>query len=541
MLIAADVPQTSPKHICAVIRTVAGGADSADTIAATAHLAHRQVNYALAAARTLGLLSFGGGQAPLRLTEMGQSLAATRPESREQRQVLIEAIERSPTMQKIAPGLLHHEPPSREEIAENIHRLTSLSRSTAETRASRIHRWRNALLGDGDQLTLFRGGMWRRIELKNYRSIEKVVVDLAPFTVIVGPNGSGKSNFADALVFAHEVSINAATAIESRGGIIGVRRWRPTKPTDVTVDIRAATSQAALDRDYVRHRFCIHSGAGGNWTFKDELIEIVVDGRHKVDLTRHRDTLKSTHGERLPQVNATASAMVLAGQLRAFARTSALRNVRRYRLNPDAMRQPQLSNENARLEETGANIAAAVRRLRDTRQFDDLLMAMSKIVPGLRDIYVEQVGRFLSLKFCQHQSGNDVAEFNATEMSEGALRALGIVVATLQMGRDELLIIEEPEVAIHVGAAHLLFDILKEASERGAVLITTHSADLLDAARDEEILVCEYKDGTTNIGPLATEQRAVVREGLFSVAELMRSEPLRIEKTRKPRPRKRRQ
>jgi type I restriction enzyme M protein len=102
-------------------------------------------------------------------------------------------------------------------------------------------------------------------------------------------------------------------------------------------------------------------------------------------------------------------------------------------------------------------------------------------------------------------------------------------VAAQQMTRDELLIIEEPEVAIHIGAAQLLFEVLKDASSRGAVLITTHSADLLDAARDEEILVCSYRDGVTHMGPLASAQHEVVRQGLFSVAELMRSEPLRIE------------
>jgi type I restriction enzyme M protein len=135
----------------------------------------------------------------------------------------------------------------------------------------------------------------------------------------------------------------------------------------------------------------------------------------------------------------------------------------------------------------------------------------------------------LSLKFRQKQRANDFAEFNGAEMSEGALRALGIVVATLQMRPDELLVIEEPEVSIHVGAANLLFDILKTASRRGAVLITTHSAELLDAASGEEILVCEYTDGRTRVGPLSSTQRQVVRDGLFSTAELMRSEPLRIE------------
>jgi predicted ATPase len=61
--------------------------------------------------------------------------------------------------------------------------------------------------------------MWRRIEVRNYRSIERVSVDLAPFTVVVGPNGSGKSNFADALVFARDIANDASSAVQNRGGI----------------------------------------------------------------------------------------------------------------------------------------------------------------------------------------------------------------------------------------------------------------------------------------------------------------------------------
>lgn len=102
--------------------------------------------------------------------------------------------------------------------------------------------------------------MWRRVELKNYRSIESANVTLAPFSLLVGPNGSGKSNFADSIVFARDVAFDASSAIEKRGGITGVRRWNRTKPFDVTVDVRVADSRQKLETDYVRHQFTIHSG-----------------------------------------------------------------------------------------------------------------------------------------------------------------------------------------------------------------------------------------------------------------------------------------
>ena len=194
------------------------------------------------------------------------------------------------------------------------------------------------------------------------------------------------------------------------------------------------------------------------------------------------------------------------------------------------MSEPQLVVEDARLSENGHNIAAVLKRLKtDQSKFDDLMQAMAQIIPGLKKIDVAQNGRYLTLAFKQEQPGGGGVTFSATEISEGALRALGIIVAAAEIKREDLLLIEEPEVGIHPGAAHLLFDLLSKAARHGAVLITTHSPDLLDAARDEEILVCDFRDGATRIGPLAEAQRQVVKDGLFSVSELMRTEPLRIE------------
>jgi type I restriction enzyme M protein len=529
------IPQATLARIRAVIDAVVAGAGTMELVQHATGLPARHAAYAVDAAEALELVSRGDGRA-IEPTSLGRQLAESAAESDEELATWHATIDASSVIAQIAPGLLGEQPPKAADIVKRITAVTGLGGGTAEHRAAMILKWRKQLLTGPKKRVPTRksldgGGMWRRIEIRNYRSIEDASIELSPFALVVGPNGSGKSNFADALVFARDISNDASAAIENRGGIVGVRRWRPTKPTDVAIDIRAAFSQARLDTDYVRHAFKIHSGAQGQFKFTEERIEIVSNGDSKIWLKRAGDSLTRSGGGRLPAVQDTASAMVLAGQLKDFVRTSALRNVRRYRLSPDEMRQPQLSTEKIRLEENGSNIAVAIRDVRKGQRFKDLLRAMAKIVPGLQDVRVQQVGRYLTLKFYQEQEEGLVADFNATEMSEGALRALGIIVATLQMVPDELLIIEEPEVSIHVGAAALLFDVLKEASEAGAVLLTTHSADLLDSARDEAILVCEYTHGITKIGPLSAQQRDVVREGLFSVAELMRSEPLRIETT----------
>ncbi|NTX65954.1 AAA family ATPase [Myxococcus sp. CA051A] len=380
--------------------------------------------------------------------------------------------------------------------------------------------------------------MWRRIEIRNFRSIEYADITLAPFTAVVGPNASGKSNIADAFVFARDVAWDASSAVQNRGGIVSVRRWRPSKPVDVSIDVRVSPTEIGLELDYARHAFTLGSKREGEWEFKRETIEEYRGGDPIFSISRERDKSSSRDSvsgkateRQLPPIAKTTSVMVLGRQMNMRSRLMpALRNVRRFRLDPQSMREPQLSTERVRLDESGSNIAMAIKSLRRQRlDWEAVLLAMQRIVPGLRDIQEGALGRYLSIRFFQQQREEEWAEFAATEMSEGAIRALGILVAAQQMARDELLVIEEPEVSVHPGAAAVLFDVLARSSKRGAVLLTTHSPELLDAAKDEEILVCDYRKGVTHVGPLEESQRKLVRDGLMSAAELMRSEPLRIE------------
>ncbi|NOJ91998.1 AAA family ATPase [Corallococcus coralloides] len=390
--------------------------------------------------------------------------------------------------------------------------------------------------------TQFEGAMWRHIEIRNFRSIEHASVTLAPFTAVVGPNASGKSNFTDAFVFARDIAHDASSAVQNRGGIVSVRRWRPSKPVDVSIDVKVAFTKELLNHTYARHSFTLAGRRDGEWEFKRETVEEFKDGNCLIQATRVREKItgwvNTAQGAIYPtppinEINKTLSIMLLARQmapLRHLRYMPALRNVGRFRLDSQSMREPQLATERVRLDESGSNIAMAIKHIRKNPDaWNEVLKAMKRIVPGLKNIQDGALGRYLSIRFFQHQGGKEVAEFAATEMSEGAIRALGILVAAQQMTRDELLLVEEPEVSIHPGAATVLFDVLSRASKRGAVLLTTHSPELLDAAQKDEILVCEYRDGVTHVGRMDESQRSLVRDGLVSAGELMRSEPLRIE------------
>jgi AAA15 family ATPase/GTPase len=50
--------------------------------------------------------------------------------------------------------------------------------------------------------------MLKRIEIKRYKSLVDVAVDLKPLVVLLGPNAAGKSNFLDALQLLSRMAVS---------------------------------------------------------------------------------------------------------------------------------------------------------------------------------------------------------------------------------------------------------------------------------------------------------------------------------------------
>src|SRR5207249_1182728 len=127
--------------------------------------------------------------------------------------------------------------------------------------------------------------------------------------------------------------------------------------------------------------------------------------------------------------------------------------------------------------------------------------------------------------------------FWPSQMSEGTLRSLGILTALLQATvndgpRPALVAIGEPEAQVHPAVLAVLRDAMLEASYSAQVLVTTHSADLLDSkdVETDSILAVTADEGATRIAPIDADGRDMIRRRLYTAGELLRIGQLAPEK-----------
>jgi predicted ATPase len=204
-----------------------------------------------------------------------------------------------------------------------------------------------------------------------------------------------------------------------------------------------------------------------------------------------------------------------------------------YNLNPDQIRDLQPPDAGEVLLRDGSNLASVLNLItaESPAAKEKIVELLSKVVPGVVDVAARYIGKKETLEFRQKVGENEAPwRFLAENMSDGTLRALGVLIALFQSSNGAprkkvpLVGIEEPEVALHPGAAGVLRDVLRAASRHTQILVTSHSADLLDdkSISAENILAVSNKDGQTIIGPADEASRSSIRGNLFTAGELLR-------------------
>ncbi len=367
-----------------------------------------------------------------------------------------------------------------------------------------------------------------KVELSNYKSIKSCRVNLGELTFLVGQNGAGKSNFLDALrLVADSLNSPLEHALRERGGINEVRRRSSGHPTHFTIKLhwQLPNSMNGI------YGFKVGAQPKGGFEIQSEICQVcgldqVQPWFYKVEGGKVVDSSLSV----TPPVSTDRLYLVAAAGLPEFRPLyDALTHMGFYNLNPDVIREPQAPDPGEVLKRDGSNIASVLGSLSDGNK-TRIVELLSKVVPGITDITSKLLGKRETLEFRQRVGTNsDPWRFMSENMSDGTLRALGVLTALFQSTGNRkyaipLVGIEEPETAVHPGAAGILRDGIRLASQSTQVIVTSHSPDLLDDKEltADNILSVINTNGDTVIAGLDSAGREVLQSRLYTAGELLR-------------------
>ena len=368
-----------------------------------------------------------------------------------------------------------------------------------------------------------------RLRLMNYRSIRQCDVALGRLTFLVGPNGAGKSNFLDALhLVADALTTSLDQAVRQRGGYSYIRRRSTGKRETVRLDLDLRLLDAAAS-----YEIEMAGTDGGRFEVVREQCSVAPSGPDGPTAWFRMQNGKVDSSEPiLPAPPPGRLYLVTAANLPAFeAIFDALSRMGFYNLNPDSIRDLQTPDTGELLARDGRNAASVLQRMAQEAPGAKKTVEeyLSVIVPGVIGVDRETLGPRETLRFRQAVPESPIDwRFNAQSMSDGTLRALGVLLAALQRserGGDLALVgIEEPEAAVHPAAAAVLRDALVEASQSRQIIVTTHSPELLDDPDLDPtaVLSVDAPAGETLIGRPDRAGLSALRDRLYTAGELLR-------------------
>lgn len=370
-----------------------------------------------------------------------------------------------------------------------------------------------------------------RLHLTNFLSYRSSTLDFGRLVALVGPNASGKSNAVAAIKLLREIPIHGLpTAIARRGGFDQLRHRSAGHPYDpgIRIDFMLDESKESF------YELRLRAVAGKRYEVKHEHA-VVNHGRNRYSFSNSQGRLSweeidengetiDVSDERMRVPPGQSAASIGGPSYGMFLVSRVLQDMRIVEINPARVGELQEPSSLEEFEPDGSNTASIYDGL-SSRARKELVDELSAIVPGISRIDVRRLADKLTFSFYQ-DTATGRREFLAKQMSDGTLRAFSILLAMRQPRRPGILIIEEPEIAIHLGALRTLVDIFNQQSETTQILITTHSADIVDSLETDSLRVVWTDGGASRISHVAEHTLEPVRRGLITPGELLRSDAL---------------
>jgi len=408
----------------------------------------------------------------------------------------------------------------------------------------------------------------KSIRVTNFKSFKELEVEFGKLNVVIGANASGKSNFVQIFKFMKDIENHGLdNAISMQGGVEYLRNINLGSSEKFSLKIISNQKHSSIggweNEEIIEietyetiYEFALQFGEGGlgfnivkdNLTQKCNFVrlhegkkgklskkkklgkgEIIFSrnkGKLKIDLKKSKEISikKENFLPRFFQEEKLKPNRLLLGHAPIFFFSplkDIFSDISIYDFDPKLPKKAISITGKAELEEDGSNLSLILKNITESKEKRRKLFNLVKdLLPFISNLDVEKfAGKSLIFKLKEIYFKKQYLP--ASFISDGTINITALIIA-LYFEKKALTIIEEPERNIHPYLVSKVVDMMKDASQKKQIIVTTHNPEIVKYASLENILlISRDKEGFSTVSrPVGKKEVKTFLENEIGIEEL---------------------
>lgn len=319
------------------------------------------------------------------------------------------------------------------------------------------------------------------IEIQGFKSVKNMQLELKPINVFIGSNGAGKSNFVSFFKMIQAIfnqQLQRYVIEEKADNILYFGR-------KVTENLYGKMIFSEDKRSNNAFWFRLEQDSHGGLFIGEEA--------YGYDVCRDND-----HQSYFKSYNIEESEISKKSGYRYAYINNYLSNIQIYHFHDTSssslLRRECDINDNDYLKTDGRNLPAFLYYLqeRHNKLFKRIEKTIKSIAPYI-DHFILQPTKLKpsEIELRWNEKGDANSNFTAYQFSDGTLRFIALATVLLQPKPPAVIVIDEPELGLHPQAIQKLAGLIKMASNKTQLIISTQSVNLVDCFETNDIVTVD--------------------------------------------------